>query len=53
MGASVVPHCDAPPIFEFCEEVFHLVAFLVGGFAVFDLDFAVLLWRDAGCNILL
>ena len=29
MGAAVIAHCDAPPVFEFSEHVFDLVALFI------------------------
>ena len=29
MGAAVIAHCNAPPVFEFSEHVFDLVALLI------------------------
>src|SRR5476649_2952698 len=39
---------DAAPVFEPSEHVLDLVALLVEGLVVVDLDFPVGLWRDAG-----
>ena len=48
MGAAVIAHGDAPPVFQFSKHVLDFVALFVECFIVPDLDFAVLLRRDAG-----
>lgn len=53
MRASVVACCDASPILELCEHIFHLVALLVGLCTVRDLLLAVFLGWDAGGHALL
>lgn len=48
MGASVVAHGDAPPVFEPSEHVFDFMPLLVQDTIIFVLHFAVFLRRDAG-----
>ena len=50
MGASVIAHCDTPPIFDPCEAVFDLVPLFVERFIIRLRVFAVLLRRDTRLN---
>lgn len=47
MGAAVVAHGDAPPVFDASEHVFDFVALLVESFVIFDEGFAVAAGRNA------
>jgi len=50
VGASVVAGCDATPVFDSSEQVLNLVALLVEGLVVVELDLAVGFGWDAGCD---
>ena len=52
MRTSVIPGCDAPPVLEFSEHVFDLVALLIEVSVVFDLLLAVFSWRNTRLDIL-
>ena len=52
MGAPVIAGCDAPPVLEFAEHVFDLVALLVELGVVFNLLGAVFSWRSTRFDIL-
>ena len=47
MSAAVVTGVDAPPVFDFGEQVLDQVAFFVDRFVVVILNLAVGFWRDA------
>ena len=51
MRTPVVTCCDAPPVFEFCEQAFDLVSLAIEGFAIGVFVFAPLTWWDAGFYI--
>lgn len=53
MCASVVPGGDTPPVFQLCKQIFDHVPFLVERLTIFDGNFAVSLWWDAGRDVLL
>lgn len=53
MGAAIVPHGDAAPVFEATEHDLDFMALFIQGFIVVDRDFAVLFTRNAGRDPLL
>ena len=48
MGAAVVAHGDAPPVLEPAEHIFNFVPLFIEFPVVFNLDFAVFPWWNAG-----
>jgi hypothetical protein len=53
VGASVISGSDAPPGFQLCKQIFDLVPFLVERRTLFDGNFAVSTWWDAGRDALI
>ena len=50
MRAAIIMGGDAPPIFKFSEHILDFMALFVENFVVFDLYFAVFLWRNTGLD---
>jgi hypothetical protein len=52
VSAAVVACCDAPPVFEFGEHIFDLVALFIEDGVIGNEKFPVLFGRDAGSDAL-
>jgi hypothetical protein len=46
VGAAVIAHGNAPPVFELSKHVFDFMALPVEGLVVGDLYLAIVFWRD-------
>jgi hypothetical protein len=53
MCAAIISHGDPPPVLKFAKHVLDFVALFVEYRVVFDLPFAIFLWRDTRLDALI